>query len=80
MPHSRKIVGTEDLYELRIQVGTNICRLFYFYYNGEIYIVLSGYIKKEQKTDRGEIDKALKLRDAYITAMKEAETNENGNV
>jgi phage-related protein len=46
LPHSRKIVGTEDLYELRIQVATNICRLFYFYYNDELYVILSGFIKK----------------------------------
>jgi phage-related protein len=41
LPHSRKIIGTNDLYELRIRVATNICRLFYFYCNKEIYIILS---------------------------------------
>ncbi|GHU95861.1 hypothetical protein FACS189479_09530 [Spirochaetia bacterium] len=33
LPLSRKIVETEDLYELRVQQGNNICRLFYFYYS-----------------------------------------------
>jgi phage-related protein len=66
LPHSRKIVGTEDLYELRVQQGNNICRLFYFYYNKEIYILLSGFIKKQQKTDLKEIEKALDIRKKYV--------------
>ena len=66
LPHSRKIVGTEDLYELRIQVATNICRLFYFYYNNELYVILSGFMKKQNKTDPKEIDKALKIRRQYF--------------
>ena len=66
LPHSRKIVGTEDLYELRIQVATNICRLFYFYYNNELYVILSGFIKKQDKTDPKEIAKALKIRRQYF--------------
>jgi hypothetical protein len=53
LPHSRKIAGTEDLFELRIQVATNICRL-------------SGFIKKQDKTDPNEIGKALKIRRRYI--------------
>ncbi|MDR0681872.1 MAG: type II toxin-antitoxin system RelE/ParE family toxin, partial [Dysgonamonadaceae bacterium] len=65
LPHSRKIVGTDDLYELRIQVATNICRLFYFYYNKKIYIILSGFIKKQNKTDPNEIERALKIRKVY---------------
>jgi phage-related protein len=66
LPHSRKIVGTEDLFELRIQVATNICRLFYFYHNNELYIILSGFIKKQDKTDPNEIKKALKIQRQYI--------------
>jgi phage-related protein len=66
LPHSRKIVGMEDLFELRIQVATNICRLFYFYYNNEFYLILSGFIKKQDKTDPNEIEKALKIRRQYI--------------
>jgi phage-related protein len=76
LPHSRKIVGTEDLYELRVQQGNNVCRLFYFYYNKEIYIVLSGFIKKQQKTDLKEIEKALGIRRKYVEDKTETEINE----
>lgn len=37
MPYSKKIVGTKNLYELRTQQSSNICRLFYFYYKDKIY-------------------------------------------
>jgi phage-related protein len=76
LPHSRKIVGTEDLYELRIQVGTNICRLFYFYHKKELYVILSGFIKKENKTDPREIKKALKIRMEYVD-KKETEIKQS---
>jgi phage-related protein len=79
LPHSRKIVGTEDLYELRIQVATDICRLFYFYYNKEIYIILSGFIKKQNKTDQNEIERALKIRKEYVDGKKRQSKNTEEN-
>lgn len=60
-PHSEKIKGFKDLYELRVKLGSNICRLFYFHWKERIYIVTSGYIKKSKKTDKNQIEKALKL-------------------
>jgi phage-related protein len=66
LPHSRKIVGTEELYELRAKQGTNICRLFYFWYNDEKYVVLSGFVKKQDKTDPKEIGRALNIMRTYV--------------
>lgn len=60
-PHSKKIKGTEDLYELRIKVASNICRLFYFFWKNKTYIVTSGYIKKQNKTDSEEIKRAINI-------------------
>ena len=60
-PHTKKIVGTKNLYELRIKFSNNICRLFYFHHERNIYIITSGYIKKDHKLNKSEIDKALKL-------------------
>jgi phage-related protein len=77
LPHARKIVGTEDLYELRIQIATNICRLFYFYYNDELYIILSGFIKKQNKTKPKEIEKALRIRRKYIDEKETQNNQEN---
>ena len=60
-PHSKKITGTEKLFELRVKQGSNICRLFYFHWKRKIYIITSGYIKKSDKTDKRQIEKALKI-------------------
>jgi len=60
-PHSKKITGYEDLYELRVKLGSDICRLFYFYWKDKIYIITSGYVKKSRKTDKNQIKKAVRL-------------------
>jgi phage-related protein len=65
MPHARKLSGHE-LFELRVRQGSNICRLFYFVEGESVFIVTSGYIKKTEKTDRREIERALRLKAEYL--------------
>jgi phage-related protein len=65
-PESKTISNAEGLKELRIQFGGDICRLFYFHYKGIIYVVTSGYIKKEQKTKRSEIERALLIKKKFL--------------
>jgi phage-related protein len=77
LPHSRKIMGTEDLYELRVQVATNICRLFYFYYKKKLYVILSGFIKKQEKTDPNAIEKSLKIKKQYIDEKEKLNKEDN---
>ena len=60
-PHSKKLKSVVDLYELRVKLGSDICRLFYFYWKNKIYVVTSGYSKKSNKTDRNEIKKAINI-------------------
>lgn len=61
MPHSKKIQSGEGLSELRTQQANNIVRLFYFHLNDKIYIITSGFIKKDQKLKKGELDKAIDI-------------------
>ncbi|MFP4014631.1 MAG: type II toxin-antitoxin system RelE/ParE family toxin [Chitinispirillaceae bacterium] len=37
------------------------CRLFYFHHKNKLYIVTSGYTKKQTKTEMREIERALRL-------------------
>ena len=60
-PHSKKLSNVKGLYELRVKVGTDICRLFYFHSKETTYIVTSGYVKKTNKTDKTEIERAVRL-------------------
>ena len=59
------IQGTRGLYEARIQLGSNIWRVFCFFDHGKLVILLNGFVKKTQKTPRKEIDKALGLMNRY---------------
>ncbi len=59
------LVGTDGLYEARIQLGSNIWRLFCFFDNDKLVILLNGFQKKTQKTPKNEIEKALKLMKEY---------------
>ena len=65
MPHAKKLSGY-DLWELRIQQGGKICRLFYFHDRERIYVVTSGYVKKSESTDPKEIGRALRLKAEYL--------------
>jgi len=59
------ITGTSGLYETRIQLGSNIWRVFCFFDNDKLVILLNGFQKKTKKTPKNEINKALSLMAEY---------------
>ena len=59
------LVGTNGLYEARIQLGSDIWRVFCFFDNGKLVILLNGFTKKTQKTPKNEIEKAIQLMTKY---------------
>ena len=62
--------GTNGLYEARIQLASNIWRVFCFFDNGKLVILLNGFQKKTQKTPKNELDKALRLMKEYYQEKK----------
>lgn len=71
----KSMEGTNGLYEARIQLASNIWRVFCFFDHGRLVILLNGFQKKTQKTPKNEIDKALRLMKQYY----QEKSNENGN-
>ena len=61
----KSMEGTNGLYEARIQLGSNIWRVFCFFDNGKLVILLNGFQKKTQKTPKKEIEMALKIKEEY---------------
>lgn len=61
----KHIEGTKGLYETRIKLGSDIWRVFCFFDNGKLVILLKGFQKKTQKTPKSEIEKATKLMTEY---------------
>ncbi len=56
---------TKGLYEIRVEVGNNIFRIFSFFDTGNLIVLANGFQKKSQKTPEQEIDKALKIKKEY---------------
>ncbi len=61
MPHAKALKGTEGLRELRVKLASDIVRLFYFHHEGKVYIVTSGFVKKRDRTDPRELQRAIRL-------------------
>ena len=66
----KSIAGTKGLYEARIKLGSNIWRVFCFFDQGKLVILLNGFTKKTQKTPKKEIDKATDLMNSYYEDKK----------
>jgi len=61
----KHIENTEGLYEIRVQNGSDIFRIFCFFDKGQLVIIANGFQKKMQKTPKQEIEKALKIKQEY---------------
>jgi phage-related protein len=57
----KKLVGTEEIWECRIQFGSNTYRIFCFFIDNSV-ILTHGFVKKSQKTPAGEIERAEAYR------------------
>lgn len=55
----------DGLYELRAEYNSNIYRVFFIFDDGAIVVLFNGFQKKTQKTPVAEIEKALKIKEAY---------------
>jgi len=58
----KHLENTDGLYEIRIQHGSDIFRLFCFFDEGHLVVLMNGFQKKTKKTPKKEIDLALKRK------------------
>ena len=66
----KHIENTEGLYEIRVQLGSDIFRIFCFFDKGQLVVLANGLQKKTQKTPKNELDKAIELKKEYFTQKK----------
>lgn len=66
----KHLEGTEGLYEIRVQFASDAFRLFCFFDEGKLVVVLNGFQKKAQKTPRSELERALRLREDYFSEKR----------
>jgi len=72
----RPITSVMGLYEIRVEYGSNIFRIFCCFDDGQIIVLFNGFQKKSQKTPKEVIDKASALMTRYFR-IKEDTKNES---
>ena len=51
----KKLVGTKDIWEVRVRIGNDIIRILGFLHSGKFVVLTNGFVKKSQKTPKQEI-------------------------
>ena len=62
----KKLVDSENIWEVRIQFGNDIFRLLGFFESGALLILTNGFAKKKQKTPPQEIELAVTRKNDYL--------------
>lgn len=62
----KKLGGTEEIWECRIQFGSNAYRILCFFVDNSLVVLTHGFIKKRQKTPGQEIERAEAYRRDFL--------------
>jgi phage-related protein len=62
--------NSSGIFEVRVEVGSNIYRVFSFFDEGKLIVLVNGFQKKSQKTPKSEIELAEKLKKQYFDEKK----------
>lgn len=62
----KHIEGQKGLYEIRVEVGNNIFRVFCCFDRDKLVVLFNGFQKKTQKTPKQQIELANKLMKEYF--------------
>ena len=62
----KHLTGSDGIYEVRVEVGSDIFRVFSFFDKGKIVVLVNGFQKKTQKTPKSEIKMTEKLKAEYL--------------
>lgn len=70
--------NSDGLFEIRIEFESNIYRIFCFFDEGNLVILINAFQKKTQKTPKSELDFAKNLKKQYFIDKKLNLENEKG--
>ena len=66
----KKLIDSEGIWEVRIQLGNDIFRLLGFFDGGTLLVLTNGFTKKSQKTPAQEITLAVRRKEEYLARRK----------
>jgi phage-related protein len=75
----KHLEGTDGLYEIRVEAGSNIYRIFCCFDKGNLVVLFNAFQKKTQKTPKQEIEFAKKLKKEYFTLKAKQNEKERSN-
>ena len=58
--------NTDGLYEIKVVVIQQSIRIFYFFDEAKLVVLINGFIKKSKKTPSKELELAVKLKNEYF--------------
>ena len=62
----KKLTGAEEIWECRMQLGSDAYRIFCFFAGHSVVVLTHGLIKKTQKTPQKQIERAAAYRRDYL--------------
>jgi phage-related protein len=66
----KKLEAAEDLWECRVQLGSNAYRFLAFFSENSVIVLTHGFSKKSQKTPRHEIERAEAYKKDFMRRLK----------
>ena len=63
----KKLVGTDGIWEVRIDSGSDTFRLLGFFHRGDLVVLTNGFAKKSPQTPLSEIALAEKRKKDYLS-------------
>lgn len=66
----KKLVGTDDIWEVRIDSGNDTFRLLGFFDKGNLVVLTNGFAKKSERTPINEIKIAEERKRDYLERKK----------
>ncbi|WP_276977280.1 type II toxin-antitoxin system RelE/ParE family toxin [Flavobacterium filum] len=64
------MTNSSGIFEIRVEVGSDIFRVFSFFDKGNLIILINGFQKKTQKTPKNELELAEKLKKQYFNEQQ----------
>lgn len=62
----KHLTGSSGLYEIRVEVGSDIYRVFSFFDKGQLIILVNGFQKKTPKTPKSDLELAERIKKQYF--------------
>jgi len=67
-PYVKPIKGEnyKGIYELRVKLGSDASRIFYFTYSNNTFILLNGFLKKTNETPKADLERAKSYMKDFV--------------